>query len=257
MTRRLRNITEKISPIAALVFIVAVWAAVCGFEIIPSYMLPSPQSVVKAFIEDFPLLMQHSATTLSETGIGLSVGIILAFITASLMDRFKLFYNAIYPLLIISQTIPTVAVAPILIMWMGYDMAPKIALIVITTFFPIIVSLLDGYVSVDKDAVSLLRSMGAKNSRIFFTVKLPSSLSHFFAGLKISVSYAVVGGVIAEWLGGFEGLGVYMTRVRKAYQFDKMFAVIILIIIISLLLMLAVSLIRKAVMPWERKGDKR
>lgn len=253
MIRRLQSITEKISPAVALLIIVAIWAAVCGFEVVPAYMLPSPQSVVKAFVEDFPLLMQHSATTLTEAGIGLGIGIILAFITASLMDRYKFVYNAIYPLLIITQTIPTVAIAPILIMWMGYDMAPKIALIVITTFFPIAVSLLDGYASVDKDAVSLLRSMGAGNGRIFFTVKIPSALSHFFAGLKISVSYAVVGGVIAEWLGGFEGLGVYMTRVRKAYQFDKMFAVIILIIIISLLLMLAVSLLRKAVMPWERK----
>ena len=170
------------------------------------------------------------------------------------MDRFRPIYNAIYPLLIITQTIPTVAIAPILIMWMGFDMAPKIALIVITTFFPITVGLLDGFASVDPDAVSLLRSMGAGNFRIFFSVKIPSALSYFFAGLKISASYAVVGGVIAEWLGGFEGLGVYMTRVRKAYQFDKMFAVILLIIIISLLLMLAVSFIRKAVMPWERKG---
>ena len=254
MTKKLQSITEKISPAVALIVIATVWASISGFELVPSYMLPSPVSVAHAFVEDFPLLMEHAATTLTEAGIGLGIGIILAFITASLMDRFKLLYNAVYPLMIITQTIPTVAIAPILIMWMGFDMAPKIALIVLTTFFPITVGLLDGYASVDADAVSLLRSMGAGRLRIFFTVKIPSALSHFFAGLKISTSYAVVGGVIAEWLGGFEGLGVYMTRVRKAYQFDKMFAVILLIIIISLLLMLAVSLIRKAVMPWERKG---
>ncbi len=254
MTKKLQSITSKISPVITLILIIGIWAAICGFELVPAYMLPSPGAVIDAFISDFPTMMQHSATTLTEAGVGLGIGIILAFITASLMDRFKTIYNAIYPLLIITQTIPTVAIAPILIMWMGFDMAPKIALIVITTFFPITVGLLDGYASVDPDAVSLLRSMGAGNLRIFFSVKIPSALSYFFAGLKISASYAVVGGVIAEWLGGFEGLGVYMTRVRKAYQFDKMFAVILLIIIISLLLMLAVSLIRKAVMPWERKG---
>ena len=135
-------------------------------------------------------------------------------------------------------------------------MAPKIAIVVLTTFFTITVGLLDGYKSADRDAISLLKSMGAGNLKIFRYIYLPSSLSHFFAGIKISAAYSVVGAVIAEWLGGFEGLGVYMTRVRKAYQFDKMFAVIILIIIISLFLMLAVTLIRKAVMPWERKGVK-
>lgn len=256
MTKRSQSIIDKLSPVIALIVTVTIWAMVCGFEAVPSYMLPSPLSVVTAFIDDFPTLMRHAATTLTEVFVGLPIGIILSFIIASLMDRFKPFYNALYPLLIISQTIPTVAIAPILIMWMGFDMAPKIALIVITTFFPITIGLLDGFASVDSDTIMLLKSMGAKNLRIFFTVKLPSSLNYFFAGLKISVSYAVVGGVIAEWLGGFEGLGVYMTAVRKGYRFDRMFAVIILIIIISLLLMLAVSLIKKLLMPWESKKLK-
>lgn len=255
--KKYQSIIDKISPILALALLVAVWAVVCGFDAVPSYMLPSPQSVVQAFISDFPTLMQHSGATLSEAAAGLGTGIVLAFVTASLMNRFSLLYNAIYPLLVISQTIPTVAIAPILVLWMGFGMAPKIALVVLTTFFPITVGLLDGYKSADRDAISLLKSMGAGNLKIFRYIYLPSSLSHFFAGLKISASYSVVGAVIAEWLGGFEGLGVYMTRVRKAYQFDKMFAVILLIIIISLLLMLAVNLIRKAVMPWERKGVKK
>lgn len=256
MTKKYQSIIDKIAPAAALVFFVLLWAAICGFGNVPSYMLPSPAEVVKAFISDFPVMMSHSAVTLFEAAAGLLTGILLAFVTATLMDRFGFLYKAVYPLLVISQTIPTVAIAPILVLWMGFGMAPKIALVVLTTFFPITVSLLDGYRSVDPDAVSLLRSMGAGRVRIFRYIKLPSSLSHFFAGLKVSASYSVVGAVIAEWLGGFEGLGVYMTRVRKAYSFDKMFAVIILIIIISLLLMCLVSLIRKAAMPWERKGVK-
>lgn len=219
-------------------------------------MLPSPTAVIKAFIADFPMMIQHAGATLTEALIGLLTGVVLAFFTASLMNRFTVLYNAVYPLLVISQTIPTIAIAPILVLWMGFGMAPKIALVVLTTFFPITVGLLDGYRSADTDAVALLRSMGAGNFKIFRYIYMPSSLSHFFAGIKISAAYSIVGAVIAEWLGGFEGLGVYMTRVRKAYQFDKMFAVIILIIIISLLLMLIVNLIRKAVMPWERKGVK-
>ncbi len=258
MTKKLQSITSKLAPVITLILFVAIWAAVCGFGSIPSYMLPSPGAVIEAFIEDFPTLMSHSATTLTEAAIGLGLGIILAFITATLMDRFSILYKAFYPLLVISQTIPTVAIAPLLILWMGFGMAPKIALVVITTFFPITIGLLDGYRSADPDAISLLRSMGAGRMQIFRYIKLPSSLDHFFSGLKISASYAIVGAVIAEWLGGFEGLGVYMTRVRKAYSFDKMFAVVILIIILSLILMCIVSLIRRLVMPWERKtGDNK
>ena len=103
----------------------------------------------------------------------------------------------------------------------------------------------------DIDSLDLMRSMGANRLQIFRHVKLPAALPHFFSGLQISSSYAVVGAVVAEWLGGFEGLGVYMTRVKKAYAFDKMFAVIIFIVIISLLLMLVVKAIRRASMPWE------
>ncbi len=172
-------------------------------------------------------------------------------------NRFPTLYKALYPLLVITQTVPTIAVAPLLVLWMGFGMAPKITLVVLTTFFPIAVSLLDGYRSADPDAVNLLRSMGAGRVKIFRYIKFPSALGSFFAGLKVSASYAVVGAVIAEWLGGFEGLGVYMTRVQKAYAFDKMFSVIIFITLISLLLMWGVMGVKALVMPWERKETEK
>ena len=139
---------------------------------------------------------------------------------------------------------------------MGYEMQPKIALVTLTTFFPITVALLDGFRSVDPDAESLMRSMGAGRGQIFRYLKMPASLPQFFSGLKISASYAIVSAVIAEWLGGFHGLGVYMTKVKKAYAFDKMFAVILLIIAISLLLMALVALMQWFAMPWRRKISK-
>ena len=103
-----------------------------------------------------------------------------------------------------------------LVLWLGFEMTPKIALVVITTFFPITIGLLDGFRSVDSDQINLMRSMKASKLKTFFIVKIPTALPSFFAGLKISASYAIVGAVIAEWLGGFEGLGVYMTRVKKS-----------------------------------------
>ena len=256
MKERSGNITRKLPAAITLVLIAVLWELLCISGAVPAYMLPSPVAVVKAFIQDFPTLMFHAATTLQEAAWGLLIGILLAFVMATLMDRFLSLERAWYPLMIITQTIPTIAIAPLLVLWMGFGMAPKITLVVITTFFPIAVGLLDGYRSVDPDAVSLMRAMGANSVQIFRHVKFPSAIGHFFAGLKISASYAVVGAVISEWLGGFEGLGVYMTRVKKAYAFDKMFAVIFLIVIISLLLMALVIFLRNLAMPWTAGRDE-
>ena len=228
----------------------------CQSGAVPAYMLPSPVQVIKALVTDFPTILKHASVTLQEAFYGLCIGVGLAFVMATLMDHFQILNKALYPILIITQTIPTIAIAPLLVLWMGFYMAPKITLVVITTFFPITVGLLDGYKSVDKDSIDLMRAMGATKIQIFFHVKFPTALPQFFSGLKISASYAVVGAVISEWLGGFEGLGVYMTRVSKAYAFDKMFAVIIFIVIISLLLMGAVNLIKTLSLPWVRVEKK-
>lgn len=240
----------------ALAAAVLVWWLISSGGAVPAFMLPSPAAVFAAFVGDFPTLMLHASVTLQEALYGLALGVVISLAAASLMDRFLWLRRALYPIIIISQTIPTIAIAPLLVLWMGFGMAPKIAVVVLTTFFPITVGLLDGYASADPDAVRLLRSMGANRRQIFYHLKFPAALSHFFAGLKVSAAYSVVGAVVAEWLGGFEGLGVYMTRVRKAYAFDKMFAVIFLIIIVSLLLMLAVSALRRAAMPWEKAEKK-
>ncbi len=237
--------------LVTLAIIVAVWWLVTSSGAVPDFLLPSPGSVVGALVQDRHILLQNLAVTLQESAWGLLIGVGVAFVLSTLMHRVKILYRALYPLLVITQTVPTVAIAPLLVLWMGFDMAPKITLVALTTFFPVAVSLLEGYASTDREAEELLRSMGAGRVQIFFHLELPGSLSHFFSGLKVSASYAVVGAVISEWLGGSLGLGVYMTRVRKAYAFDKMFAVILVIVVLSLLLMLAVHVLRKAVMPWE------
>lgn len=259
MIKRLQSITSKLPAAAALALIVLLWFILSETGVVPGYMLPSPVDVVKALAGDFPIILSHAGVTLQEAFYGLAIGILLAFITATLMDHFLILNRAFYPIMIITQTIPTIAIAPVLVLWMGFGMAPKITLVVITTFFPITVGLLDGYKSVDRDSIDLMRAMGATGRQIFWHVKIPAAMPQFFAGLKISASYAVVGAVISEWLGGFVGLGVYMTRVKQAYAFDKMFAVIIFIVIISLLLMAVVNVIRRIAMPWiavERRGEE-
>ncbi len=256
LTKKLLNIINKISPVLAIALILTVWQILSLTGIVPKFMLPSPVDVLLAFIGDFPLLMNHAKTTLMEAFLGLTIGTAFGFVIAVIMDRYPVAYKSIYPILVLTQTVPTVAIAPLLVLWLGYGILPKITLIVITTFFPIAIGLLDGFRSADPDAINLLKAMGANRAQCFLHIKLPSSMSHFFAGLRISVSYSVVGAVVSEWLGGFTGLGVYMTRVRKSYSFDKMFAVIFFISLISLLLMFLTTKLKDAVMPWDKKKNK-
>lgn len=258
MKTSIKRILKKTYALVGILILIGVWQLVCALDLVPGFMLPSPVEVAKALAEDFALLMQHTKTTLTEALLGLAIGVATGFILAVMMDSFKLLKKITYPLLVISQTIPTVAIAPLLVLWFGYEMLPKVILIVLTTFFPIAIGLFEGFSSCDRDCINLLRSMGASKIQIFGYVKIPGAITPFFSALKISASYSIVGAVISEWLGGFEGLGVYMTRVKKAYQYDKMFAVIILISLLSLILMGIISFAHKKLTPWEqitKKGE--
>ena len=245
-----------VAPTLTVVGVLVLWQAVCSLGLVPTFMLPSPVDVIGALVKDAQLLAGHAVVTIEEAVLGLALGIAVGFAVAVLMDRFEVVYRALDPLITISQTIPTVAIAPLLVLWFGYDLLPKVLLVVLTTFFPVTVALASGFRSVDPDVIDLMRTMNASRRQVFWYAKLPAAASQFFAGLRISATYAVVGAVVAEWLGGFSGLGVYMTRVRKSYSYDKMFAVILLISALSLLLMGIVSLLQRACMPWERAERK-
>ena len=250
--KKQRNINKVLPSFLLLTSLLIIWEIASYKEVVASYMLPAPTQIICAFVNDIDLILVHTKTTLIEAFLGLSFGIIIAFITSIAMDRFRVLYQMFYPFIIVSQTIPTIALAPLLVLWFGYDLTPKIILVILTVFFPLTIGLLNGYKSVDKDALQLMKVMGANEYQIYRHLKLPSTLPYFFAGLQIAVTYSIIGAVVAEWLGGFEGLGVYMTRVRKAYAFDKMFAIIFFISIISILLMLLVIWAKKKCMPWKQ-----
>lgn len=243
---------KVLAPTCAVVGLLVIWQAVCLAGLVPDFMLPSPIEVIEALIADFPLLLQHSAITIAEAALGLVIGVAVGFVFAVLMDRFETFYLAFDPLLTVSQTVPTIAIAPLFVLWFGYGLLPKVLLVVITTFFPITVALANGFRSVDPDEVDLLRTMKATEWQIFRYAKLPHAMEQFFSGLHISATYAIVGAVISEWLGGFWGLGVYMTRVRKSFAYDRMFAVIIIISALSLALMWGVDALERVCMPWKK-----
>lgn len=254
--KKQQNIASKYSALILGVIILVIWelAAVMGW--LPQFIIPAPSEILMSLISQREVLFHNSLITLIQALVGLFFGIILAFILAIGMDNISLVRKAIYPYLIVSQTIPTVAIAPILVLWLGYGMLPKVVLVILTTLFPIVINILEGFSSVDKDAVNLLRLMGANYWQILYHVKLPASLSFFFSGLKISVSYAFVGSVIAEWLGGFEGLGVYMIRAKNAFSYSNMFAAIVVISAVSLILLGIVSFVERWVTPWQYKDHK-
>ena len=209
MERRTPAFLSKkvVAPVCAVVALLAVWQGACSLGLVPNFMLPSPVQVVSALVADFPLLLSHMWTTLSEAALGLVIGVAVGFVFAVLMDKFETFYLAFDPLLTVSQTVPTVAIAPLLVLWFGYGLMPKVLLVVLTTFFPVTVALASGFRSVDPDQVDLLRTMNATEWQIFRYAKLPAAMEQFFSGLRISATYAIVGAVISEWLGGIGAKG--------------------------------------------------
>ena len=253
MTRKYQSIIDSIYPGALLLFIAVLWQIVCELGLVPAFMLPSPVDVIKAFVNDFPLLISHARTSLTVSAIGLFYSVTVAFILGILMDRFEFLYKMLFPTVIITQTVPTIAVAPLLVLWMGYGMTPKIAVVFITCFFPVLIGFLTGLKSVNTSVLNLFRSMSANYFQVLTMVKIPYAMDGLFSGLRISATYAIVGAVIAEWLGGSSGLGVYMTRVRNAYAFDKMFAVIILITIISLIVVKLVDMAHDGLTKYKSK----
>lgn len=249
--KKLGSIINSIFPIVIFFILLGIWEFAVESEMVSRFILPSPTDIFQVFRDDYKVLLGHLYVTLFEAMIGLGIGIIIGILVAILMERFDSVKKVMYPLIILTQTVPTIAIAPLLVLWLGYDILPKVVLIVLTTFYPVAVGVFEGFQSIDEDYITLLDSMGASEFQKFRYLKIPATAPNFFSALKISASYSVVGAVIAEWLGGFRGLGVYMTRVKKAYAFDKMFAVIIIISLLSLVLIVLVDLLRRMTLRWE------
>ncbi|MCG7412198.1 ABC transporter permease [Moraxella nonliquefaciens] len=241
----LKNITSYGIQYSLIMILLIMWQMVIGFGLIPDYLLPSPWQIVQAFIDDFYLLMSHAKYTLITAFLGTVIGLILSFVLSIFMDFSKKFRDIVYPVLLLNQTIPTIAIAPLLVIWLGYGILPKVVLVVLSVFFPMTIALVDGYHSVQKEQLNLFRSLKASHYQTYRHLKIPSAMGYFFTGLKVALSYALISAVVAEWLGGYHGLGVYMTRVRKSYELDNMFAVIFFISFLTLVLLASVKLIER------------
>lgn len=248
--KKFQSIGSRASSIVLLFFILIIWQIVVDSGYIERYILPSPIDIIRALIEILPKVWGHIFVTVIEAFIGFIIAIVLALLLAIVMDIYIPLKEALYPILLISQTIPIIALAPLFAMWFGFGILPKIIVVILVCFFPIVISLLNSFEAVDLDLIYLMKSMGASKFQTFQMVKLPYAMIGLFSGLKISATYSIMGAVIGEWLGGKEGVGVYMLRVKHSYAYDKVFAVILIIIFLSMLVFFLVLIFERVLMPW-------
>jgi len=238
--------------LSAILILIAVWEIGVRLSNMPSYILPAPSQVLIALVDSFNLIVFHAKITIYESLVGFAIAIIFSLIIAFLMDSVEVVKKAVYPILITSQTVPIITIAPLFVIWFGYGLLPKVIVVALVCFFPVTVSFLEGLESVDREMYDLLKSMGASRMQIFKMVKLPGAMPSLFSGLKISAAYSIMGAVIGEWLGAKAGLGEFMRRSMHSFAVDKVFAAIVVITAISLGIFRIINLLGMRLMPWTR-----
>lgn len=252
-TATARTAWRLIYPPALLLFAVtAIWQASVQFGKIPAQLLPSPLQVASAGWADRASLIEASRISLIETFAGLGLGIIASFGFALAIEAFRAVRRSVYPLLVAAQTVPVVALAPLLVLWFGFGLLPKVLLVALYTFFPIVVGLVSGMAATPKESIDLLRTLGAPRWRVLLWVKLPNAMPHFFTGLRIAASYALGTAVIAEFLGSFNGLGIYLIGAKASFRTDLVFAGAVVIVLLTLALFGLVILVERLALPWRQ-----
>lgn len=237
-------------PLAVLIGLVVVWEVGVRLFRVDPHELPAPSRILGAFREQGNLYVDNTWRTMQETAVGFAVAVLMGLFFAFVIDATPLLRRAIYPLLIGSQTIPIIAIAPLLIIRLGFGLAPKIVIIVLYCFFPIVVSTVDGLRAAEPEMLNLLRAMGADRWQLLRVARIPAAMPSIFSGVKIAATYAVTGAVVSEWLGGSKGLGVSMIRAQKSFAPDKVFAAVFIVMLLTLMLFLIIDLVARWLMPW-------
>lgn len=244
-------------PVLGMVLLVVVWdLAVRIFDIAP-YVLPSPARTFEALRDDWSSLGPGAIITSQEFILGFLIGATAGFFFALVMSWSPMVQRGLYPILITSQAVPIIAVAPALVIWMGFGLAPKLTIVALIVFFPVVVNVLDGLASVDKDLIALVKAMGGTRWRIFRSVTLPATLTPLFSALKMTATFAVTGAVLGEWTASTTGgLGVSLLEAQSRLDVASVFAAIILLVILGLLAFGTVAVAEVLLTPWRRSSVK-
>lgn len=246
------NTESKLLPSLFILILIVLWEIIIRINAIPQYLLPAPSSIIYELYNSRHILWLHTRTTLLEASTGFFIAVVIGIFVAGLMNRYKIFKNIMYPLLVISQTVPIIALAPLFMIWMGYGILPKIVIVILVCFFPITVNVTEGLAAIDKDLINLLRTMNATSWQVFIKAELPAVMPSFFSGLKIAATFSIMGAVIGEWIGAQSGLGIHMTRAMNSFRTTALFADILIIVVLSMILFKCIEWLGTKIMPWNR-----
>lgn len=244
------NRLNRLLPWITTLGLLGLWEACVWLFEIPLYVLPAPTQVVAALIREAGILFDHSLVTVAEALAGMGIALVLSVVLGIMMDAFPAFKQSIYPVLVVTQTVPMIVLAPIFIIYMGFGAAPKILTVVLMCFFPVAVSFTDGMAQVSPAYQNLLRAYGAKRVQIYTLAKIPAALPTLLSGLKVAATYSISGAVVGEWIASRAGLGYYLLRVKNGYMLDKVFACVVVIILLSLLMNGLIRLIQRFCAPY-------
>jgi len=239
-------------PLLLAAVLVGGWQLVGQFAIRDPQVLPTPAQVFSAGWDQRSALWRNAVPTLQETAAGFGLSFALSWLIATAMDFSGAARRAVYPLLVASQTVPVIAIAPLFVVVFGFYLLPKVLLVALATFFPLTASLAEGFATADGDATRLLRSMGASRWQSFAKVRVPGAVPFFFTGLRVSITYAIGGAIFAEYAGAENGLGIYMQQMQQVFRTDLVFATILVIALLSVLLFASTYLLERLVTPWRR-----
>lgn len=260
--RRMAALAREYAPaLVLLAALVGLWEALVRALDARPYILPAPSAVWDAFIEKRELLPGHLEATAVEALAGLGAAAAAGLALAVLIASVPLVRRVLYPIVVTSQTVPPLVLAPLLIVWVGIGIESKIIVVALVGFFPIVVSTVDGLASADRELVALVRGMGAGKLGVLRHVLIPSAVPAFFAGLKIAAAYAVIGAVIGEWVAAKEGLGIFIIRSQASFRLDQIFVALAVIALLSIALFASVHLLARLASPWnyvnESEGEPR
>ncbi|MGC9358838.1 MAG: ABC transporter permease [Anaerolineae bacterium] len=248
--KRLNAIASYGPPTALVLALLVLWQLAVHLWDVEPWLLPSPTAIVHAGWEARALIAEHMLQTGLETLLGFALALATGVGLALALDSSPVVRRAIYPLMVASQTVPIIAIAPLLIIWFGYGIWPKVLVVALVCFFPIVVSTADGLRSADRDLIALVRTMGASSKQVFAKVRWPGAVPGLFSGIKIGITYSVVGAIIGEWVGASRGLGVFMLRATNAFRTDWVFASIFVVALLSWVLFACVQLVERLTLRW-------
>ncbi len=245
-----RAILQVLPPLVLFATLIAVWQIYVDTQNVRPTTLPSPSRVVEQGWRFHDIIWGHTKVTMKEVAIGFSLSVLFATIVAIAIDFSGLVRRSLLPLLVASQTLPIIAIAPLMIIWFGFGIAPKIYVVILVTFFPITVGWVEGFRGTEAEAMSLLRSMGANRWKVFRYVRFPSALPSFFLGFRIAITYSVVGAIFAEYVGAKDGLGIFMQTSKNSFRTDLVLAAVVVTAVVSIALFMLSFLAQRALIPW-------